>query len=150
MLDVGPSALRDRGHVEAVTLGNEAGFSFREPVELAVPLEVLPDMIAAHRSLSGANAWRDGNIQKSVGHCSLPHAYIVEGWRNDIGQPTLDQAASAARMTGKSMSVLATSFRKFVKQFSATTAMISTIWPSVNPASRTVLTSASVTCPRSR
>jgi hypothetical protein len=40
--------------------------------------------------------------------------------------------------TGKSMSVSATTLSRLVKTFSAVTARISTIWPSVYPASRTI------------
>ena len=66
MLDVGPTRLRNRRHVEAVTIGNERRFVLSETIELAVPLEVLPDAIRAHLGLYGPNAGRHGDIEESV------------------------------------------------------------------------------------
>src|SRR5262245_6454246 len=70
----------------------------------------------------------------------------VEGRADDekAVSPRWCQAAVPARTTGKSISVSATTLSRLVKTFSAVTARISTIWPSLKPASRTALMSASV------
>ena len=79
-----------------------------------------------------------------------PCCWKGSGPRSAPPRPDWRHAASAAWTTGKSMSVCATTLSRLVKMFSAVTATISTIWPSLKPASRTALTSASVTFPRSR
>jgi hypothetical protein len=66
VLDIRPTGLRNRRHVEAVARSDERRFVLGEPIELAVPLEVLPDAIDAHFGLHGPDAGRRGNIEKSV------------------------------------------------------------------------------------
>src|SRR5262245_51683357 len=46
VLNVRPARLRDRRHVETVTVGDEGDFAIGEAVEVAVPLEVLPERSA--------------------------------------------------------------------------------------------------------
>ena len=68
MLDIGPAALRDGRHIEAVALGDERRLGFREAVERAVAFEVRPELAAAIGLLCGANAGRRGDIEKSISH----------------------------------------------------------------------------------
>src|SRR5262245_37741334 len=72
MLDVGPTRLRNRRHVEAVAIGNERRFVLSEMIELAVPLEVLPDAIRAQLGLYGPNAGGRSDIEESRRHGGAP------------------------------------------------------------------------------
>jgi hypothetical protein len=53
-------------------MGNERRFVLGETIELAVPLEVLPDAIRAHLGLYGSNTGRHSDIEESVLHGGSP------------------------------------------------------------------------------
>lgn len=142
VLHIGPSGLGHGRHVEAVAFGDESDFVFGEPVGRAAPSNLAPQVGAARLVLDGPNTRRHGDVEKAVRHDGSPRADGRPG-RSPTGRRI--QAASDALTTGKSMSVFATSLRKLVKVFSATSATISTIWADVNPAARTAARSASLT-----
>src|ERR1700722_10450216 len=78
VLDIGPAALRDGRHIEAVAFGDERDFGWSEPIEGAVAVETRPEFAAAIGLLRGAHAGRRGDIEKSIRHGSPP--ILVGPW----------------------------------------------------------------------
>ena len=72
VLNVGPPRFRNRCNVEAVALGDESSFVLGESIKVAMPFEVLLEVINTHLGLRGPDAGRYGNIEKTIRHDGPP------------------------------------------------------------------------------
>src|SRR5208337_4920725 len=68
VLHIGPTGLRNRGHIERVSRFDERRFFAAKAVERAMTLEMLPHFSSAIGRLCGLNARGRGHFKKLVGH----------------------------------------------------------------------------------